>query len=201
MTAGSADSRATPSLADKPTGRRWIGSATGFNPSARGLRIAQFAAVVGLLYAEISLYWGLGGTWLLNTIGAQLKKQGRAGNGLVVFALWTAVVLKVVASALPLLALRQLPRPAWRHMVWVLACVEAGILTVYGLVLTTAGLLVQTDVIHAPVTADHRALAWHAYLWDPWFLIWGLLVTVALLRGIHRNSSGPHPLLTESSGA
>jgi hypothetical protein len=34
------------------------------------------------------------------------------------------------------------------------------------------GLLVQADVIHASVTADHRALAWHAYLWDPWFLIW-----------------------------
>jgi hypothetical protein len=31
-------------------------------------------------------------------------------------------------------------------------------------------------------SADHRALAWRAYLWDPWFLVWGLLVTAALLR-------------------
>jgi len=32
------------------------------------------------------------------------------------------------------------------------------------------------------IGADHRALAWHAYLWDPWFLVWGVLVTAALLR-------------------
>lgn len=36
------------------------------------------ALVVGLLYAAISVYWGLGGTWLLNTIGGALEKQGRA---------------------------------------------------------------------------------------------------------------------------
>ena len=37
-------------------------------------------------------------------------------------------------------------------------------------------------MIGTPANADHRALAWHAYLWDPWFLVWGLLVTAALLR-------------------
>jgi hypothetical protein len=35
-------------------------------------------------------------------------------------------------------------------------------------------------VVAVWATADHRALAWHAYLWDPWFLIWGLLVVGAL---------------------
>jgi hypothetical protein len=34
----------------------------------------------------------------------------------------------------------------------------------------------------AAAGADHRALAWHAYLWDPWFLLWGVLVTAALVR-------------------
>ena len=56
------------------------------------------------------------------------------------------------------------------------------ILTGYGLVLTVAGLLVQTDVVRAAANADHRALRWHAYLWDPWFLVWGILVVVALMR-------------------
>ncbi len=37
-------------------------------------------------------------------------------------------------------------------------------------------------LIGTPANADHRALAWHAYLWDAWFLVWGLLVTAALLR-------------------
>jgi hypothetical protein len=71
----------------------------------------------------------------------------------------------------------------------VLAWIEAGILTIYGLVLTVVGLLVQAGVIHASATADHRALAWHAYLWDPWFLIWGLLVAGALLCGRPRRAA------------
>ncbi len=75
-----------------------------------------------------------------------------------------------------------------------LAWIEAGILAIYGLVLTVAGLLVQAGVIHASATADHRALAWHAYLWDPWFLIWGLLAGGALLRGRHRR----HPAAADS---
>lgn len=48
--------------------------------SPAGLRMAAAALVVGLLYAAVSIYWGLGGTWLLNTIGGALEKQGRAGH-------------------------------------------------------------------------------------------------------------------------
>ncbi len=53
---------------------------------------------------------------------------------------------------------------------------------IYGFVLTSVGLLVQAGVIHPGRTADRRALAWHAYLWDPWFLVWGLLVVITLTR-------------------
>jgi hypothetical protein len=52
----------------------------------------------------------------------------------------------------------------------------------YGTVLTTAGLLVQAGVINSSSKPDWRALDWHAYLWDPWFLIWGLLIAAALAR-------------------
>ena len=65
---------------------------------------------------------------------------------------------------------------------------------IYGLVLMSAGLLVQSGVIAASPDADHLALAWHAYLWDPWFLLWGLLVAAGLLatRGPScRRLSGP----------
>ena len=46
----------------------------------------------------------------------------------------------------------------------------------------TIGLLVQAGVIGRSAHPDNRALEWHAYLWDPWFLIWGLLSVTALLR-------------------
>ncbi len=82
---------------------------------------------------------------------------------------------------------------SWNRAVWLLAWIEAGILTVYGLVLTVVGMLVQAGAIHQSAGADHRALAWHAYLWDPWFLIWGLLVAIALWRGRHHSQAEAHP--------
>jgi hypothetical protein len=148
-----------------------------------GLGAAWAAFAVGLLYAAVSVYWGLGGSWLLDTVGASLTQPGRSASALVVIAVWLAVGLKVIAAVLPLLAAgagaarSRGPRPI-RALTWV----EAVILTGYGLILTAAGLLVQAGLIATSASADHRALAWHAYLWDPWFLVWGLLVTAALFR-------------------
>jgi hypothetical protein len=149
---------------------------------------AKAAFVLGILYTAVSVYWGLGGTWLLATVGGGLERQERAGSAILVLAVWAAVVIKTVAAVLPLLALRRVTSSGWNHAVSLSAWIEAGILTVYGLVLTVVDLLVQAGAIHSRAGADHRALAWHAYLWDPWFLIWGLLVAGALWRGRHPHS-------------
>jgi len=151
----------------------------------RGRWPALLACVVGLLFAAISAYWGLGGRWLLDTLDPRIQDQALAGNAGVYFAVWAAAVLKVFAALLPLLALRGLADPRWHRTVWFLAWAAAVILTGYGLMQTTIGLLAQAGVIHAPAPANARALAWGAYVWDPWFLIWGLLAGGALLRGRH----------------
>jgi hypothetical protein len=143
--------------------------------------------ILGLLYAAVSIYWGLGGTAMLDTVGGSLERGGRAGDPAVFLVLWAAVVLKIVAAFLPLLAIHRLGGPRWQRLVVLLTWIEAAILVLYGLVLTTVGLMVQFGVIAASASADHRALAWHAYFWDPWFLVWGLLVTAALL-GIRRST-------------
>jgi hypothetical protein len=156
----------------------WRGS----SGSVRGLWAARAAFVVGLLYAAVSVYWGVGGTWLVDTVGGSLARRGRAGDVAVIAAVWAAAILKVVAALLPVMALRDLGNPTLNRGTRLVAWVAAVILTIYGAVLTGVGLLVQADVIHASANADHRAQAWHAYLWDPWFLIWGLLIATALLR-------------------
>lgn len=43
-------------------------------------------------------------------------------------------------------------------------------------------MMVQTGIIHAAGDTDERALAWHAYFWDPWFALWGVAFVVALWR-------------------
>jgi len=153
--------------------------------SAKGLRLAQAACGVGLAYAAVSVYWALGGTWLLDTVGGTLGQQGHTGHPGLILAVWAAAALKVTGAIVPLAAIKVTPGPATsvrRRQVRVLAWLEAAILTIYGLVLTAAGLLVQSGAIALAAGADRRALAWHAYLWDPWFLLWGALVAAALLR-------------------
>lgn len=164
------------------------GARSGVGGRPNGLVLAQIACIVGLVFAAASFYWALGGTWLLSTVSASLAEKSRTGEANLLLGAWVPGGLKVLAALVPLLALHRLTKSSWDRALWALASLEAGILTLYGMVLTTAGWLVQADLLHASADADHRALAWHAYLWDPWFLIWGLLVTAALLRSRHLRS-------------
>jgi hypothetical protein len=160
--------------------------------------------VVGLAYAAISVYWAVGGRWLLNTVGISLSQPGQAGHLAGLLAVWGAAAVKAVAAVLPLLAIVVWPRTAngaLRRPARVLTWIEAAILVGYGLVPTASGLLLQAGVIKAAAHADRLALKWHAYLWDPWFLIWGIFVFLALWRsrpevggrstGMPRITSGP----------
>ena len=149
------------------------------------MRLAQAAFVVGMLFAAVSVYWALGGMWLLATVDRSIEEQARAGNKGLILAAWAAAILKVSAAVLPLLALRRFSRPVWNRSAWLLAWLSAAILSFYGLVQTAVSQAVLVGFIDMSSAADHRALAWHTYLWDPWFLIWGLLVTAALLRSRH----------------
>ncbi|MGI8445889.1 MAG: DUF3995 domain-containing protein [Streptosporangiaceae bacterium] len=117
-----------------------------------------------------------------------IRQRGPPGRGRSADGLWTVVVVKIAAAVLPLLALGRPPASAWQRSIRLLAWAEAVVLTSYGLVLTIPGLLIQAGVLHPGRGADRRALEWHAYLWDPWFLLWGLLAGAALLCG---QSRGP----------
>jgi len=44
---------------------------------------------------------------------------------------------------------------------------------------TLTGVLAVADVL--PSGSDRTALKGHAFLWDPWFLVWGLALGTALL--------------------
>ena len=72
--------------------------------------------------------------------------------------------------------------PAWTtgRQVRLLGWLAAIGLTLYGGVLTVVGLLVQAGVIEAADDADEHALAWHTFVWDPWFALWGVAFIVAM---------------------
>ena len=149
--------------------------------AARGAQTcAWIAAALGVAYALISAYWALGGTALLSTIGGSIEHDARTGGLLVTAGEWLVVLVKLFAAALPVFVIRSSGRGRRERVASRLAALEALVLTLYGLVFTATGLLVQLGVISRGAHVDNRALAWHAFLWDPWFLVWGLAVVASL---------------------
>lgn len=131
----------------------------------------------------MSAYWALGGDALLDTVGGEIERLGRERGPAVVGALWAIVVVKaVIALAAPAVV----TPPAWlrgrtsgrapRTVAWVVSVTVVA----YGGSLTVGGLLVQSGFLQADVDADTKALAWHTYFWDPWFLLWGVAFMVGL---------------------
>lgn len=157
----------------------------------RAAMAALTAATLGLTNAAVSAYWLVGGTALLDTVGGGIEAWGRRGSAAVIVVLGLIVVAKVVV-ALTALGIAFPPDTGWfqRRMVRGVGWTSGTILTAYGGVLTVVGLLVQAGVITASADADRRALAWHTYLWDPWFLLWGTTMLACLW--MTRSDHGGH---------
>lgn len=147
---------------------------------------ASIAASLGIGSAAVSAYWALGGTSMLDTVGGEIERWGRERSGGVVATLWLITVAKLVIAVAPLVmtGLGDGHLPRWTTARWTrLLCWPIALgLTLYGGLLSAAGLLVQAGLFGSAADADGRALAWHAYLWDPWFAFWGVAFTVTMWR-------------------
>lgn len=93
-------------------------------PRRPGVAAAYAAAVLGIAYAMLSLYWAAGGTALLSTVGGSVEEIGRQG-GLPAVALGLAAAgLKLAAGLLALALVRPWGRAIPR--MWLLACATGG---------------------------------------------------------------------------
>jgi hypothetical protein len=162
---------------------------------------ALAACGLGVLYALVSAYWGAGGTRLLETVGGALERAGRAHDAALLAVVWITVVVKLAVAAAGLVAVGIPGDARWHRGARLVSWSAAVVLVGYGGVLTAAGLLVQAGVIRASAHADFTALRWHTYLWDPWFLLWGVLLATALWRSRPRSAHRPgHRTNTPGAG-
>jgi len=141
--------------------------------------IAGYAAtILGLGYAALSLYWTLGGTALLGTVGGEVGDLARRG-GAAAFTLGLgATLLKIAGCAVSYLLVRTRGRSRW---VLLPAALGGFVLIVYGGVLVAVGALVLTGAVEPDSAVDWTALRWHVVLWDLWFLVWGVALTTATI--------------------
>ena len=150
-------------------------------PTILGARLLTAAAVAGMIHAAFSLFWALGGRWLLPTVGQWAVDYAREAP------LATGILLSFVAGVkgavalTPLLASRRrLPHPRmWRGLAWIAALVLTG----YGAVNSIVAWLVLGGGLRPDGGFDRQSMIGHAYLWDPLFLVWGLMLGTGLLVG------------------
>ncbi len=83
------------------------------------------------------------------------------------------------------------------------------VLTLYGAANVVGAALVELGVVSPGGAVDWTALRWHLGLWDPWFVVWGLLLGAATWRflrsgGMHRTvrprNAGHGPTLSMTPG-
>ncbi|RSZ62360.1 DUF3995 domain-containing protein [Corynebacterium hylobatis] len=141
------------------------------------------AAVAGLLHGAASIYWGLGGTWLLETVGEQVTDQFE-GLGCLGWAIVTVGAVRIAFALSPLL----FDDRWWRILHWL----GATALMLWGGANTLVINLVLAGVLPHGDDYDHAAMTGHGWLWDPLFLLWGVALAVGL--SATRRGRNPHRL-------
>lgn len=146
-----------------------------FDTQGRESRWWAAAALLGTGHGLFSLYWAAGGTWLLDTVGEVAAQfDGR---------LWLLVpvgVVKIAAGLAPWLLARRgwALRPLSRAACWL----GAAVLIIWGGLSAAVAHLVLADAIRPAGGVDRRSMLGHAWLWDPWFAAWGVVLVVGLIR-------------------
>jgi hypothetical protein len=142
-----------------------------------GLPWIALAGVLGLIHAGFSAYWGLGGTWLLETVGQNMI---RALDG----AHWLLLLVGLVkagCAVIPYLLARagRLFRGPWLWISWL----GSAVLILWGGAGCLMAQLVLAGVVEPGGGYDHAGQFGHAWLWDPLFLLWGIALGLGLIRG------------------
>lgn len=153
---------------------------------------AYLAAAWAFLFGALSVYWALAATlgsddYLgAGTIGPVIEDRATAGEPAFLALLWLTGVLKVVAGLLALAVVqrwgRAIPHRLLRVAIW-----TAGVLlTLYGGANLIQHALMATGIIDTPAGLGETAVRWHLALWDPIWLVGGVLfvATAWLSRGV-----------------
>lgn len=140
---------------------------------------AYAAAAWAFVFAAMSFYWAAGGTAGGSTLGESMTKLAREREPWFVAVLWVTGALKAVAGVVALALVQPWGQrfPRWLRLV--AAWGVGAILVLYGGANLAARGLMEVGLIEKPASVDSAAARWHLLLWDPWWLLGGLLFVAA----------------------
>jgi hypothetical protein len=148
------------------------------------------AVILGLGFTAFNVYWALGFRDWLDTVFPAADLPGLAQT-LTLPLQWLAIVAKTFAALLGLAAVPAVAGRLDRRLkigLRSLAWAAAVAIVAWGVSQSAWFWLVKLG--QASMAGwTRRAVNGHAYVWDPWFLLWGVALLVALL--LSRSSETP----------
>ncbi|MGH2410134.1 MAG: DUF3995 domain-containing protein, partial [Chloroflexota bacterium] len=144
---------------------------------------AGYAACMwAFVFAAVSFYWAAGGAAGVDTLGSTITRLPG-----IVALLWVTGALKVLGGLLALSLARPWGRMPPRRLLLTLSWAGGVGMGVYGGIPLIINGLMVAGVLHVAGDVDWTAMRWHVFLWDPWWLIGGLLFSLAAWSYQHRS--------------
>lgn len=131
------------------------------------------------MFAGVTFYWAAGGMAGVHTLGGPIEKLAIARDAPFVTILWVTAILKVAGGVLAVALIRPWLRKVPRRWLVRAAWGAAVPLTLYGAIQTASVALVRFNIIIPSKPVASNVLWWRLLVWEPWFLLWGVLLGVA----------------------
>ena len=138
------------------------------------------ACAWAFVFAGLSIYWARGGTAGAATIGPAITTPVAAGEAGWIALLWATALLKALIGLVALALVRPWGRAIPRRLLLAGAWSACAVMALYegAASLVQHGLMVA-GAIGTPTGLGALALRWHLALWDPWWLLGGILLGLA----------------------
>ncbi len=148
---------------------------------SRSLAWAGYAAWAwAVAFAALSFYWAVGGRFGVETNAPAITKPVLAGDPGWIALLWLTGVLKLIAALLALALVRPWGRALPRWLLLAGGWGAFAIMAVYeGAASLLQHALMVAGAIATPAGLGETSARWHLALWDPWWLLGGLLFGLA----------------------
>jgi hypothetical protein len=146
-------------------------------------RSAWVAATWAFVFATISAYWALGGKLGVETLGDAFSDPDVINNPTFIVFVWLTVIFKLLLAVLALSVVQRWGNRMSLHLRSMAVGIAGILLTLYGIALMIQHSLMAAGVIQVSVSIGTlESVRWHLFLWDPFWLVGGLLFLNALYR-------------------
>jgi hypothetical protein len=143
------------------------------------VRFGHLAAAWAPFFALLHVSWALGGSWLLATSAGSALAEDRPA-WFVVLGLWGVAVVLLAGAALGLALARPQTSGRATRLGALLGCLAGALLLLRGVAVEV---VLLTDAGNVAGTVGEAQTRMSLLLWNPWFVLGGLLFVAAGMQG------------------